>query len=534
MKEIDDNLLTEFLEGKLDEPANREIENWYDASEENRRRLEALYFVLFAGDRLRAAASVNTDQSFRSLQRRIELRRTKTRPQWRQIAARYAAILVAGVIVAGMYLYQNRPDDRICTVSAERSDCSVTLPDGSVIRLTRSSQLNYPASFDDGNRTVHLTGEAFFEVSKRNGAPFTVTTVHDAEVVVRGTKFNLKAYDDSSDVETVLVEGAVDFRAADHVMALHPGQKVSYNPTDNDLTLQTVNVEAELAARLRTFRHVDLAQIAGVIEDFYGIGVAFRSEALKNIQFTGTLDFNMPIGLYASIIEAGVFTASSMKVAEASKAIENAQRDVNISFVNELALIFDRMEIDTREVLEAASTKWNFLNFSPGLVGGHCIGVDPYYLLHKAQCLGYHPQVILSGRNVNDSMGHFVASKVVKLMSKKGICIGQSKALILGFSFKENCPDTRNTRIIDIYTELSDFGVTVDVYDPWVLRSKVEEEYGISLLPDLPDLTTYDAIVLAVGHDCFRSVDFQFVKNQKTILFDVKGILPRECAHGRL
>ena len=176
MKEIDDNLLTEFLEGKLDEPANREIENWYDTSEENRRRLEALYFVLFAGDRLRAAASVNTDQSFRSLQRRIELRRTKTRPQWRQIAARYAAILVAGVIVAGMYLYQNRPDDRICTVSAERSDCSVTLPDGSVIRLTRSSQLNYPASFDDGNRTVHLTGEAFFEVSKRNGAPFTVTT----------------------------------------------------------------------------------------------------------------------------------------------------------------------------------------------------------------------------------------------------------------------------------------------------------------------------------------------------------------------
>ena len=142
---------------------------------------------------------------------------------------------------------------------------------------------------------MHPTGEAFFEVSKRNGAPFTVTTVHDAEVVVRGTKFNLKAYDDSSDVETVLVEGAVDFRAADHVMAPHPGQKVSYNPTDNDLTLQTVNVEAELAARLRTFRHVDLAQIAGVIEDFYGIGVAFRSEALKNIQFTGTLDFNMPI-----------------------------------------------------------------------------------------------------------------------------------------------------------------------------------------------------------------------------------------------
>ncbi|WP_290540020.1 FecR domain-containing protein [Alistipes sp.] len=295
MKEIDDNLLTEFLEGKLDETANREIENWYDASEENRRHLETLYFVLFTGDRLRAAASVNTDQAFRALQRRIEVRRTKSRPQWRQIAARYAAILIAGVIVAGMYLYQNLPDDRRCTVSAERSDCSVTLPDGSVIRLTRSSQLNYPASFDDSNRKVHLIGEAFFEVSKRNGAPFTVSTVHNAEVVVRGTKFNLKAYDDCSDIETVLVEGAVDFHAAEHVVALHPGQKVSYNPTDNDLMLQTVNIEAELAARLRTFRHVALGQITGVIEKFYGIGINFRCESLKDIRFTGTLDFNKPI-----------------------------------------------------------------------------------------------------------------------------------------------------------------------------------------------------------------------------------------------
>lgn len=295
MKEIDDNLLTAFLEGKLDEQTNREIENWYDASEENRRRLEALYFVLFTGDRLRAAASVNTDKSFRSLQRRIELRRQKARPQWRQIVMRYAAILVAGVIVAGMYIYQNRPDDRICTVDAENSECSVTLPDGSVVRLTRSSKLDYPAAFDDKNRTVHLTGEAFFEVSKRNGALFTVTTVHDAQVVVRGTKFNLKAYDDSSDIETVLVEGAVDFRAAEHVVALHPGQKVSYNPADNDLTVQTVNLEAELAARLRTFRHVDLSQITAVIEDFYGLGIVFRNDSLKEIQFTGTLDFNMPI-----------------------------------------------------------------------------------------------------------------------------------------------------------------------------------------------------------------------------------------------
>lgn len=295
MKEIDDNLLTAFLEGKLDEQTNREIENWYDASEENRRRLEALYFVLFTGDRLRAAASVNTDKSFRSLQRRIELRRQKARPQWRQIVMRYAAILVAGVIVAGMYIYQNRPDDRICTVDAENSECSVTLPDGSVVRLTRSSKLDYPAAFDDKNRTVRLTGEAFFEVSKHNGALFTVTTVHDAQVVVRGTKFNLKAYDDSSDIETVLVEGAVDFRAAEHVVALHPGQKASYNPADNDLTVQTVNLEAELAARLRTFRHINLSQITAVIEDFYGLGIVFRNDSLKEIQFTGTLDFNMPI-----------------------------------------------------------------------------------------------------------------------------------------------------------------------------------------------------------------------------------------------
>ena len=295
MKEIDDNLLTAFLEGKLDEQTNREIENWYDASEENRCRLEALYFVLFTGDRLRAAASVNTDKAFRSLQRRIELRRQKARPQWRQIVMRYAAILVAGVIVAGMYIYQNRPDDRICTVNAENSECSVTLPDGSVLRLTRSSKLNYPAAFDDKNRTVRLTGEAFFEVSKHNGALFTVTTVHDAQVVVRGTKFNLKAYDDSSDIETVLVEGAVDFRAAEHVVALHPGQKASYNPADNDLTVQTVNLEAELAARLRTFRYVDLSQITAVIEDFYGLGIVFRNDSLKEIQFTGTLDFNMPI-----------------------------------------------------------------------------------------------------------------------------------------------------------------------------------------------------------------------------------------------
>ena len=317
MKEIDDNLLTAFLEGKLDEQTNREIESWYDASEGNRRRLEALYFVLFTGDRLRAAASVNTDQAFKSLQRRIELRRHKARPQWRRIASHCAAILVAGVLIAGMYVYQNRPDERICTVNAENSECTVTLPDGSVVRLTRSSELNYPAVFSDKNRTVHLTGEAFFEVSKRSGALFTVTTVHDAEVVVRGTKFNLKAYNDSSDIETVLVEGAVDFRAAEHVVALHPGQKVSYNPADNDLTLQTVNLEAELAARLRTFRHIDLSQITAVIEDFYGLGISFRNDALQKIQFTGTLDFNMPIDHILEVLTLSTntrFTRSGEKI----------------------------------------------------------------------------------------------------------------------------------------------------------------------------------------------------------------------------
>jgi UDP-N-acetyl-D-galactosamine dehydrogenase len=238
--------------------------------------------------------------------------------------------------------------------------------------------------------------------------------------------------------------------------------------------------------------------------------------------------------LYRSIIPAGTFRATSIKVAEASKAIENAQRDVNISFVNELALIFDRMGIDTNEVLEAASTKWNFLKFTPGLVGGHCIGVDPYYLLHKSQCLGYNPQVILSGRSVNDGMGRFVAQKVLKLMIRKGIKILESKALILGFAFKENCPDTRNTKVIDVADELRSFGVKVDIYDPCVCRDKVEAEYGIRLLAFEPDVQAYDGIILAVAHDIFKQIDFSFVRQQPTVLFDVKGVLPKELVHGRL
>ena len=230
--------------------------------------------------------------------------------------------------------------------------------------------------------------------------------------------------------------------------------------------------------------------------------------------------------LYRSIVPAGTFRASSIKVAEACKAIENAQRDVNISFVNELSLIFDRMGIDTQEVLEAAATKWNFLKFTPGLVGGHCIGVDPYYLMHKSQCLGYNPQVILSGRSINDGMGRFVASKTVKLMIRHGIRIVGSRVLVLGFTFKENCPDTRNTKVVDVIDELEDFGIHVDVYDP--------HAYAIDLLSRQPDPKQYDGIILTVAHDEFRSIDFSFVRNQPTVLFDVKGILDKSLIHGRL
>jgi UDP-N-acetyl-D-galactosamine dehydrogenase len=238
--------------------------------------------------------------------------------------------------------------------------------------------------------------------------------------------------------------------------------------------------------------------------------------------------------LYGSIIRAGVFRASSIKVAEASKAIENAQRDVNISFINELSLIFDKMGIDTYEVLEAAATKWNFLHFSPGLVGGHCIGVDPYYLLHKSQQLGYNPQVILSGRTVNDRMGYFVASKTIKLMIGHGIKIVGSHVLILGFTFKENCPDTRNTKVTDIITELKDFGIHVEVYDPCAIKEEVKKEYGISLLETMPDLNRYNGIILTVAHDEFRTIDFSVIRDHPTILFDVKGILDKKIAHGRL
>lgn len=237
--------------------------------------------------------------------------------------------------------------------------------------------------------------------------------------------------------------------------------------------------------------------------------------------------------LYQSIITAGTHLAPSIKVAEASKAIENAQRDVNISFVNELALIFDRMGIDTSDVLEAASTKWNFLNYKPGLVGGHCIGVDPYYLAHKSESLGYKPEVILSGRRINDDMGMFVANKVIKMLAAKNKMINGAKILILGFAFKENCPDTRNTKVIDIYREFKSFGTVVDVCDPWASASKVRAEYNINLLP-ISSLEKYDAVILAVAHKEFLSLDYQKFKDQGSIIFDTKSFINRDLVDSRL
>jgi UDP-N-acetyl-D-galactosamine dehydrogenase len=237
--------------------------------------------------------------------------------------------------------------------------------------------------------------------------------------------------------------------------------------------------------------------------------------------------------LYRSIIIAGTHKAPSIKVAEASKAIENAQRDLNISFMNELSLICDKIGIDTTEVIEAASTKWNFLKFKPGLVGGHCIGVDPYYLAFKAESLGYHPQVIASGRRVNDLMGSFIANKVIKLLIQKGTSIKNARALILGFSFKENCPDFRNTKVIDVYRELKDSNIDVDVYDPWVNLQEVKEEYGISLINQIPD-TSYEIIILAVAHDEFVKLDYLSLKGENGILFDIKSVVDRQFVDARL
>jgi UDP-N-acetyl-D-galactosamine dehydrogenase len=236
--------------------------------------------------------------------------------------------------------------------------------------------------------------------------------------------------------------------------------------------------------------------------------------------------------LYKSIITAGTHKAPSIKVAEAAKVIENSQRDINIAFVNELSKIFNLIGIDTNDVLEAAGTKWNFLKFKPGLVGGHCIGVDPYYLAQKAQEVGYHPEIILAGRRLNDSMGKHVATEVVKLMMRKDLKVIDSKVLLLGFTFKEDCPDVRNTRVIDIYKELVNFDIKVDVYDPWVDSKEVKHEYDIDVIKELP-VGSFAAVILAVAHKEFLSLDVRsFAPNG--IVYDVKGILPKEIIDSRL
>lgn len=237
--------------------------------------------------------------------------------------------------------------------------------------------------------------------------------------------------------------------------------------------------------------------------------------------------------VYASVITAGTHKASSIKVAEAAKVIENSQRDINIAFVNELSKIFNRMGIDTQDVLEAASTKWNFLPFKPGLVGGHCIGVDPYYLAQCAQRYGYNPEIILAGRRMNDGMGEYVANETIKLMLKKGIQVLNSDILIMGFTFKENCPDVRNTKVVDIYRSLKEYNVNITVFDPWANPDIAKREYAVKIIKTLPS-QKFDSVILAVAHNEFINCDILSLCKQKHILFDVKGILDKTIVDGRL
>lgn len=237
--------------------------------------------------------------------------------------------------------------------------------------------------------------------------------------------------------------------------------------------------------------------------------------------------------VYASVITAGTHLAPTIKVAEAAKVIENSQRDINIAFVNELAKIFNKMGIDTQDVLEAAGTKWNFLPFKPGLVGGHCIGVDPYYLAQAAQRLGYNPEIILSGRRINDGMGEYVADQVVKLMLKKGIQVLGSNVLVLGFTFKENCPDVRNTKVIDIIKTLEEYNANVTIHDPWADPQVAKHEYGVELHNELPE-KNYDAVILAVAHNEFKSLDLKKITNGVSVVYDVKGLLSEDVIDGKL
>lgn len=237
--------------------------------------------------------------------------------------------------------------------------------------------------------------------------------------------------------------------------------------------------------------------------------------------------------LYQSIITAGTFKASSIKVAEAAKVIENTQRDINIAFVNELSKIFNLLGIDTAEVLEAAGTKWNFLKFKPGLVGGHCIGVDPYYLAQKSQEIGYHPEIILAGRRVNDDMGRFIATETIRLMIKKDIKVKNAAVLILGFTFKENCPDVRNTKVIDIVKELNNFEINTTLYDPLADPVEVEKEYQVKMFKSIP-VNQYDAIILAVSHKEFQNIDIDVLLKENSVVYDVKGAFSKDKVDGRL
>jgi UDP-N-acetyl-D-galactosamine dehydrogenase len=240
--------------------------------------------------------------------------------------------------------------------------------------------------------------------------------------------------------------------------------------------------------------------------------------------------------LYKSIITAGTYQASSIKVAEAAKVIENTQRDINIGLINELALIFKRLDIDTEEVLKAAGSKWNFLPFRPGLVGGHCIGVDPYYLTHKSMEVGYHPEIILAGRRLNDSMGKYVANEIINLMTKSRIQVVDSNILIMGLAFKENCPDIRNTRVVDVIEELSSFNCNIDVYDPWIDKEESVREYGITPV-ERPERGKYDAVIIAVAHDQFKVMGVDAIRalgKENQVLYDIKYILPQEEVDGRL
>jgi UDP-N-acetyl-D-glucosamine/UDP-N-acetyl-D-galactosamine dehydrogenase len=262
-----------------------------------------------------------------------------------------------------------------------------------------------------------------------------------------------------------------------------------------------------------------------------------RVSSIKKIVSGSTKEIGEALNdLYGSIIKAGTHLAPSIKVAEAAKVIENAQRDINIAFVNELSKLFDLMNIDTLDVLEAASTKWNFLPFKPGLVGGHCIGVDPYYLTHKAVNLGYNPEIILAGRRINDGMGAFVANQIVKLMIKKEHRIFNSDVLVLGITFKENCPDIRNSRVIDIIKELREFGCNIDIYDPWADAEEVKHEYGLNIIEDFKKIAEkkYQGVVLAVAHDRFIEMDFPLLRTNGAVIYDVKGILNKNMVDNRL